>query len=74
MKKLSNIFLALLVSMPAFAQEMEVEMADKLRADGKIYVLVAIILVILLGLLIYVTIIDRKVSGLEKRLDQNKRP
>jgi CcmD family protein len=47
-------------------------MADKMRSEGKIYVLVAIILVILLGLVVYLVMIDRKATRLEKRLDENK--
>ena len=46
----------------------QVEMADQFRADGKIYVLTGIILIILLGTVVYLIIIDRKVSRLEKEL------
>lgn len=45
-----------------------VEMADRLRADGKIYVVVAIILVILAGFLTYLVILDKKIGKLEKSL------
>ena len=44
----------------------KIEMADGIRADGKIYVVVAIVLVILFGLLGYITMIDRNLSKLEK--------
>ena len=70
MKKLSNVLFALLLTSPVYAQE--VEMADKMRSEGKIYVLVAIILIILLGLLVYLVMIDRKATRLEKRLEENK--
>jgi len=43
-----------------------VEMADRLRADGKIYVVVAVVVIILLGLFLYVIRLDRKISRLEK--------
>ncbi|CAN5451491.1 hypothetical protein BH10BAC4_BH10BAC4_24790 [soil metagenome] len=72
MKKLSSILFALLLAIPAYSQE--VEMADKLRSEGKIYVLVAIVLVILVGLVSYLVVIDRKTTRLEKRLNENKRP
>ena len=45
----------------------KVEMADKFRADGKIYVVLAIILVILGGLFFYLIRIDRKVAKLEEQ-------
>nr|WKN39489.1 hypothetical protein K4G66_12380 [Tunicatimonas sp. TK19036] len=46
----------------------EVEMADAFRQDGKIYIVVAVILVIFSGLVIYAIRIDQKVSKLEKEL------
>jgi divalent metal cation (Fe/Co/Zn/Cd) transporter len=49
----------------------QIEMADAFRAEGKIYVVIAVILVILLGLFLYLIIIDRKVSRLEKQLDKS---
>ena len=44
----------------------EVEMADVMRSEGKIYVLVGIIVLIFIGLLAYVIQTDRRVSKLEK--------
>ncbi len=49
-------------------QNTQVEMADKMRADGKIYVLVAIIGAVMFGLIGYTISIDRKVSKLEKEV------
>jgi len=43
-----------------------VEMADKLRDNGKIYVVVTIISIIMIGLLLYLISLDRKISKLEK--------
>jgi CcmD family protein len=65
-KRIMPLFF-LLVSGVVFAQE-EVEMADTMRSNGKIYVLVSMILVILTGILIYLVTIDRKVSKMEKRM------
>ena len=42
------------------------EMADALRASGKIYVVVLVIVIILSGLLLYLVRLDRKVSRLER--------
>ena len=62
--KYSLIYLFLLVLNPAIAQEPE--MADTMRSEGKIYVVVAIVLVVLAGLIGYLYVLDRKVSKLEK--------
>jgi CcmD family protein len=45
-----------------------VEMADRMRADGKIYVLVGIITIIFIGITVYVINTDRRISKLEKNL------
>ncbi|MCC9167770.1 hypothetical protein LN893_13035 [Pontibacter sp. XAAS-A31] len=45
----------------------EVEMADTLRQDGKIYVVVVVLLTVLAGLIVYLVSLDRKVSKLEKQ-------
>lgn len=49
----------------ARAQE-QVEMADAMRANGKIYVIVGIIVIILAGMVAYLFLLDRKISKLEK--------
>lgn len=43
-----------------------VEMADLMRSEGKIYVLVGIIVLLFLGLLGYMVFTDRKLARLEK--------
>jgi hypothetical protein len=63
----------LLISASAKAQS-QVEMADGMRAEGKIYVVVAIILIILTGFILYLAILDRKVKKLENLLADKNRP
>lgn len=65
MLSLMMMFLACI----SFAQEKKVavEMADVLRSNGKIYAVVAVCLTILLGLFVYLFLIDRKISRLEKQ-------
>lgn len=41
-------------------------MADLMRSDGRIYVVIAVILTILAGIVLYVTRLDRRVTKLEK--------
>jgi hypothetical protein len=56
----------------AYSQE-KVQMADNLRTEGKIYVVVAIILIILAGLIFYLFLMDRKVDKLEKLISARKK-
>ncbi|WP_367281870.1 CcmD family protein [Tunicatimonas pelagia] len=43
-------------------------MADTFRQEGKIYVVVAVMLLIFSGLVVYAIRIDQKVSKLEKEI------
>lgn len=43
-----------------------VTMADAMRSNGKIYVVVAVLSTILVGLVAYMVRLDRKISRLEK--------
>ncbi len=57
-----------LAQAPAIADQPE--MADALRASGKIYVVVLVIVIIVSGLLLYLVRLDRKVSRLEREIDR----
>ena len=59
------VMLFLLLCTILNAQE-ETGMADTMRSNGRIYVVVAVMLTILAGLIIYLVRVDRKVSKLEK--------
>lgn len=54
------------------AQDQSVQMADTLRQDGKIYVVVACIFVIVAGLVLFLIRIDGKLSRLEKESRSGK--
>jgi uncharacterized membrane protein len=69
MKRLLTILLIL--NLPnLYAQQ--VEMADTMRDNGKIYVVVAIVLVVLVGLITYLFMMDRKVSRIERLISGKK--
>ena len=64
-----KIFLLLASLFPLIASaQSDVEMADTFRSEGKIYVVIAIIAIIFIGLIIYLVSIDRKVSGIERKI------
>ena len=81
MKKYIFIIL-LFISISAFGQpkqkvteadyeNSQIEMADALRAEGKIYVVVAILATILVGFIVYTVRIDSKLSKIEKEIKNN---
>jgi CcmD family protein len=72
MRTIFYLFLFTLVTnVNLFAQQsvvQETPMADQMRADGKIWVVVAVISVIFAGIIAFLVNIDRKVSKLEKQV------
>jgi hypothetical protein len=63
MKKIFSITLLSLFTVLANAQG---AMADTMRENGKIYVVIAVMLTILAGLVLYLVRLDRRISKLEK--------
>ncbi|QXV64184.1 CcmD family protein [Mucilaginibacter sp. 21P] len=67
MKKLLTLIVMMLSFVAVNAQGGKtVEMADVLRSSGKIYVVVATIAIVFVGLAIYLFAIDRRLKKIEK--------
>jgi len=77
MNKLKRIAMALsscMFMLLAFAQPVttqQAEPSDFMRSNGKIYVVVAVVVVIVIGLFIYLVNLDRKITKLEKDNDKH---
>ena len=65
LKKIVLLLVLLVASIITFAQE-KTEMADTMRSNGRIYVVVAVVTTILAGLILYMVRLDRKMTRLEK--------
>jgi uncharacterized membrane protein len=65
LRKMLLVFTFLCSSIISFAQN-NPSSEELMRSNGKIYVVVAVCLTILTGLFIYVFLIDRKISKIEK--------
>jgi len=67
MNKLNKSLLLLLVLLVSnISQAQEETMANTMRSNGKIYVVVAVLTTILIGLIAYLVRLDKKISKLEK--------
>lgn len=65
--KYKLFFTCLLLALALVSQAQEkTEMADTMRSNGRIYVVVAVVITILAGLILYVARLDKKISRLEK--------
>jgi len=68
MKKIVSLFIFLLMSIVIWAKDGDqASMGDTMRSNGRIYVVVAVMVTILIGLILYVFRLDRKISKLEKQ-------
>ena len=63
---MSNFLLIALHLLQASAKP-TVTMAEQMRSDGRIYVVIAVMLTILIGIALYLFRIDQKISQLEKK-------
>lgn len=67
-KTFFGIIFLMLISATLRAQEtVPAESNDFMRSNGKIYVVIAVVVTILLGLFFYVFSLDRKISKLERK-------
>ncbi len=71
MRKKSYLFvLSIFVQIGLFAQQDSgIEMADVLRSNGKIYVVVSVLLIIFIGIFLYLLSIDRRLKKMESDND-----
>lgn len=65
-RKITFLISALLLHLFVLAQNNKVEMADTFRSNGKIFVVVAVIITIFAGIIFYLIRLDRKLTKLEK--------
>ena len=64
MKFIMTLLFSLFCSTLTMAQD--IEMADVMRSNGKIYVVVAVIAILFIGLMFHLIRIDKKVQKLEE--------
>ncbi len=77
LKHIGFLMLACLLNCWAFAQDSmnykQEDPTDFMRSNGKIYVVVAVIVTIVIGIYLYLINLDRKINRLEKTV-KNRPP
>jgi len=65
-----DILANLLLSLTVFLNNtlLQIPMADAFRSDGKIFVVVGIVLILLIGFFLYLWRVDKKIDKLEEEL------
>lgn len=69
---LSPILCVLWLLLSSFQTE-DIEMADGIRSNGLIYIVVIIVLIILTGLFVYLYTLDRKITRIENDSAKDKK-
>jgi CcmD family protein len=69
LKMVWSLLTMLVLPMVTFAQG--VDMADTMRSEGKIYVVVGVIAIIFIGIAIYLISLDRRISKMENQKGKN---
>ena len=67
-KTIFSVFMMLLISIFIQAQDRTTKtgFGETMRSNGRIYVVIAVILTILIGLILYLVRLDRKIRKFEK--------
>lgn len=66
-RKIISLLFSVFANTFLLAQDTGVAMADTMRSNGKIYVVVAVIVTIFAGIVIYLVRLDRKLTKLEQQ-------
>ncbi len=65
LKKIAGVIALCILTMMANAQE--TESGDVMTSNGKIYVVMAVVVTIVIGLFLYLLSLDKKISKMEKK-------
>ena len=60
------MIIEMIINFLSFFRNIQVEMADTFRSDGKIYVVILVALIILIGIFLYLYRIEKKINDMNK--------
>ncbi|OIQ97368.1 hypothetical protein GALL_206280 [mine drainage metagenome] len=66
LKRIAAVIAMAMISVFAQAQDTANDNNDVMKSNGKIYVVMCVVIVIVLGLFLYLIRLDRKITKLEK--------
>jgi hypothetical protein len=52
------------------AQGNDIEMAEMMRSEGKIYIVIGVLMIMFIGFILYLIRLDRRVTKMENEEDQ----
>jgi hypothetical protein len=70
MRTILTLILSLTSPAAVWAQGNDIEMAEIRRSEGKIYIVIGVLMIIFIGFIFYLIRLDRRVTKMENEEDQ----
>jgi hypothetical protein len=70
MRTILTLILSLTSPAAVWAQGNDIEMAEIMRSEGKIYIVIGVLMIIFIGFIFYLIRLDRRVTKMENEEDQ----
>lgn len=70
MRTILTLILSLMSTASVWAQGNDIEMAEMMRSEGKIYIVIGVLMIIFIGFIFYLIRLDRRVTKMENEEDQ----
>jgi hypothetical protein len=69
MRTILTLILSLISTVSVWAQGNDIEMAEMMRSDGKIYIVIGVLMIIFIGFIFYLIRLDSRITKMEKEFD-----
>ena len=66
MRTILTLILSLISTVSVWAQGNDIEMAEMMRSDGKIYIVISVLMIIFIGFIFYLMRLDSRITKMEK--------
>lgn len=66
MRTILTLILSLISTATVWAQGNDIEMAEVMRSEGKIYIVIGVLMIIFIGFIIFLVRLDRRIAKMEK--------
>ena len=65
MRTILTLILSLISTATVWAQGNDIEMAEMMRSDGKIYIVISVLMIIFIGFIVYLKRLDSRITKME---------
>ncbi|MFT4524399.1 MAG: putative permease [Granulosicoccus sp.] len=69
MRTILTLILSLISTVSVWAKGNDIEMAEMMRSEGKIYIVIGVLMIIFIGFIFYLIRLDSRITKMEKEFD-----